>query len=190
MKLIVGLGNPGRDYENTRHNIGFMIIDNYVKDKNIRFTNKFNGLSVKMYYKDQYFILLKPLSFMNLSGEVVRKYCNYYKINPDDILIIQDDLDMPVGKIKLKFKGSSGGHNGIQNIIDNMNTSEFKRFKLGIGNNKNIDKKDYVLGKFNSTEMEKINKIMEFSNNIIDDFLTSDFNKMMSKYNGEIYEIK
>ena len=190
MKMIVGLGNPGDNYNNTRHNIGFMLIDNYVKDKDINFSVKFNGLYSKVFKDNETFILLKPLSYMNLSGEVVKKYIDYFKIDPKDILIIQDDLDMPVGKIKLKYKGSSGGHNGIQNIIDNLNTSIFPRLKIGIGKNNNIDTKDYVLGKFNSNDMDKIHKIMEFSNDIIDDFLKLDFERLMSKYNGENYEIK
>ena len=190
MKMIVGLGNPGKEYDNTRHNIGFMILDNYAKDKNVSFTNKFNGLYAKIKINDEFIILLKPLSFMNLSGTVVKKYADYFKIDSKDILIIQDDLDMPVGKIKLKYKGSCGGHNGIRNIIDNLKTEVFPRFKLGIGKNTNIDTKDYVLSKFNKEDLEKIKKIMEFSNEIIDDYIEYGIDKTMSKYNGEIYEIK
>ena len=127
---------------------------------------------------------------MNLSGTVVSKFANFYKIKPEDILIIHDDLDLPVGKIKIKSKGSSGGHNGIKSIIENLNTSEFSRFKVGISNNKNIETKDYVLGKINKDELEKINKIYEFSSNIIDDFLDLNIEKVMSKYNGGDYEFK
>ncbi len=188
MKLIVGLGNPGKEYENTRHNIGFMLIDNYAKSNNIEFSEKFNGLYAKVYYHNEYYILLKPLSFMNLSGTVVKKYVDYYKIDYKDILIIQDDLDMPVGKIKLKFKGSSGGHNGIKNIINNLNTEYFNRFKVGIGKNIDINTKDYVLGKFSVEEKDKLDKIFSFSNDIIKDFLEKDFEKIMSKYNGAEYE--
>ena len=191
MKMIVGLGNPGKEYENTRHNIGFMIIDEYAKCYNINnFKTKFNGLFSKIYRNGEYFILLKPLSFMNLSGTVVSKFANFYKIKPEDILIIHDDLDLPVGKIKIKSKGSSGGHNGIKSIIENLNTSEFSRFKVGISNNKNIETKDYVLGKINKDDLEKIKKIYEFSSNIIDDFLDLNIEKVMSKYNGGDYEIK
>ena len=149
MKMIVGLGNPGKEYENTRHNIGFMMVDEYARRYNITsFKNKFNGLYAKIYRNGEYFILLKPLSYMNLSGTVVKRYASFFKIKPEDILVIHDDLDLPVGKIKIKFKGSSGGHNGIQNIIDNLNTSYFPRFKIGIGKNPQIMIKDYVLGKF------------------------------------------
>ena len=147
MKLIVGLGNPGKEYENTRHNIGFMVIDNYLKNE--KFKTKFNGMYLKKVINNEEVIFLKPLSYMNLSGEVVKKYVNYFKINLSDLLIISDDLDMPCFKIKLKYKGSSGGHNGLKNIIQNINTEEFKRLKIGISNNLNIDTKSYVLIKLN-----------------------------------------
>lgn len=181
MKLIVGLGNPGKEYENTRHNIGFMVIDNYLKNE--KFKTKFNGMYLKKVINNEEVIFLKPLSYMNLSGEVVKKYVNYFKINLSDLLIISDDLDMPCFKIKLKYKGSSGGHNGLKNIIQNINTEEFKRLKIGISNNLNIDTKSYVLSKFNQEELEKLHKKFEITNNIINDFINLDFEKLMSKYN-------
>lgn len=181
MKLIVGLGNPGKEYENTRHNIGFMVINNYLKNE--KFKTKFNGMYLKKVINNEEVIFLKPLSYMNLSGEVVKKYVNYFKINLSDLLIISDDLDMPCFKIKLKYKGSSGGHNGLKNIIQNINTEEFKRLKIGISNNLNIDTKSYVLSKFNQEELEKLHKKFEITNNIINDFINLDFEKVMSKYN-------
>lgn len=188
--MIVGLGNPGNEYINTRHNVGFMVIDDYAKKKNItNFSTKFNGLYKKVYLNNECFLLLKPLSYMNLSGTVVKKYADYYKIKPEDILVIQDDLDLAVGKIKLKYKGSCGGHNGIRNIIDELNTIMFPRFKIGISKKDNIAIKDYVIGKFDNDELEKIMKILAFSPNIIEDFVTGNFEKMMSKYNGAEYEI-
>ena len=190
MKMIVGLGNPGCEYENTRHNIGFMILDNYARYKNVNFIEKFNGLYTKISINNENIILLKPLSYMNLSGTVVKKYANYFKVDSKDIFIIQDDLDMPVGKIKLKYKGSCGGHNGIRNIIDNLKTEEFPRFKLGIGRDEKISIKDYVLSKFSKEELNKIEKIMEFSNDVIDSYIEFGIEKTMSKYNGEIYEIR
>lgn len=190
MKMVVGLGNPGSEYENTRHNIGFIIIDNYAKDNGItNFKEKFNGLYTKVMVNNEYLILLKPLSFMNLSGTVVKAYADYFKINSKDILVIQDDLDLPVGKIKLKYKGSCGGHNGIRNIIDNLNTEYFPRFKVGIDKNNVIPIKDYVLGKFSKEDCKKINKICSFSSSIIDDFAIKDIERLMSKYNGAEYEI-
>ena len=191
MKMIVGLGNPGKEYENTRHNIGFMMIDEYARRYNITsFKTKFNGLYAKIYRNGEFFILLKPLSFMNLSGVVVKKFASFFKIKPEDILVIHDDLDLPIGKIKIKFKGSSGGHNGIKNIIENLKTEVFPHFKVGIDKNENILFKDYVIGKFSKSDLDKINKIYKFSSDIIDDFLDNDIEKVMSKYNGENYEIK
>ena len=190
MKMIVGLGNPGKEYEYTRHNIGFIIIDNYAEKNRINFSEKFNGLYAKYKINNETIILLKPLSYMNASGVVIKKYADYFKIVPQDILIIQDDLDMPVGKVKIKFKGSSGGHNGIKNIIQNLHTELFPRFKIGIGRNLNMPIKDYVLTKLTKEDIEKINKIKLFSNDVIDEFIESDIEKVMSKYNGENYEIK
>ena len=191
MKMIVGLGNPGKEYENTRHNIGFMIVDEYARRYNITsFKNKFNGLYAKVYRNGEYFILLKPLSFMNLSGTVVKRFAGFFKIKPEDILVIHDDLDLPVGKIKVKFKGSSGGHNGVKNIIENLKTEIFPHFKIGIDKDENILYKDYVIGKFSKNDLDEIKKIFEFSSDVIDDFLDYDIEKVMSKYNGEDYEIK
>ena len=182
MKLIVGLGNPGDEYKNTRHNIGFMVVDNYLNNDN-NFIIKFNGMYKRKKVNNEDVIFLKPLSYMNLSGKVVKNYVDYFKININDILIISDDLDMPCFKIKLKYKGSSGGHNGLKNISENLHTEEFKRLKIGISNDKTIDTKTYVLSKFNKEEFELLNKKLEVTKNIINDFVEMDFEKLMSKYN-------
>lgn len=184
MKLIVGLGNPGTEYENTRHNVGFMIIDNYANQYNAVINkNKLNGLYTEISLNNEKIILLKPQKYMNLSGEVVKSFINFYKINVEDIIIINDDLDMPVGKIKLKQQGSSGGHNGLKNIEQHLGTDEYKRLKIGISNNKDIDTKNYVLGKFSKEDKEILNKEISLSKQILDDFLTLNFDKVMNKYN-------
>ena len=191
MKMIVGLGNPGIEYQKTRHNVGFMVIDSYVGKNSItNYCEKFNGLYVKMNKYGETFLLLKPYLYMNLSGKVVKKFADYYRIKPEDILIIHDDLDLPVGKIKIKYKGSSGGHNGIKNIIENLHCENFPRFKVGISKQKEISIKDYVISNFTSGELEKISKILSFSDKIIDDFIKLDIERVMSKYNGAEYEIK
>ena len=185
LRLIVGLGNPGKVYVNTRHNVGFMIIDNYCNKKNILINNdKFMGLYAQTVIKNEKVIFLKPQKYMNLSGEVVRDYVNYFKINIDDILVINDDLDIQVGKFKLKSKGSSGGHNGLKNIGEQLGNYNFKRLKIGISNNKLIDTKNYVLGRFSQDDQETINKLIDLSVNIIDDFLTTNFDLLMTKYNN------
>ena len=184
MKLIVGLGNPGKLYEKTRHNIGFMVLDSYVEKNNLSFSNnKFDGLYVKTNINGENVIFLKPQKFINLSGEIIIKYMNFFKITSDDIFVINDDLDIECGKYKLKPKGSSGGHNGLKNIEQLLGTNVYKRLKIGISNNKLIDTKDYVLGKITNEENEKLNNIINISHNIIDDYLVMDFDKLMNKYN-------
>ena len=185
MKLIVGLGNPGKEYQNTRHNIGFRFIDNFASKNNIKIEKeKFNGLYIQTIIGNESVILLKPLSYMNLSGEVVKKYVDYFKIKVEDILIINDDLDLNIAKIRLRRSGSSGGHNGLKNIEQCLNTNNFKRLKIGISNNKLIETKDYVLGSFSKEDEKKLLEINDIVNNILYDFLKLDFELLMSKYNN------
>lgn len=184
MKLVVGLGNPGLQYANTRHNIGFMCIDEIVQSLGCEFNkNKFNGLYAEKIINGEKIIFLKPQMFINLSGDVIKKYIDFYKINVDDLLIISDDLDMPVGKIKIKLKGSSGGHNGLKNIESNLKTNEYKRIKIGISNNKMIDTKDYVLGKFDNNDKRIINDVVIKMPEIFNDYINLSFDKLMNKYN-------
>lgn len=190
MKLIVGLGNPGIEYSKTRHNLGFMVIDNYALKYNVSFQKKHNGLYSKIYRNGEYYLLLKPQLYMNLSGKVIRKYMEYFKIRIEDVLVIHDDMDLPCGKIKIKKGGSSGGHNGIQNIIDEINNKDFARFKIGIDKNKSKDVIGYVLGKFSEEELKKIDDVMDIAPCIIEDFLDYDINRLMNKYNGDNHEFK
>ena len=184
MKLIVGLGNPGHEYENTRHNIGFQLLNYIAKSKNIQFLrNKFNGEYTEMSINGEKVILLKPLSYMNLSGTVVEKYVSFYKIDVHDILIIQDDLDMNFGRVKIVHNSSSGGHNGIKDIERCLGTKEYTRLKIGIANDKSIDTKDYVLGKFTEEEKNVLQLVDKNLVNVIDDFCTMSLDRLMSKYN-------
>ena len=184
MRLIVGLGNPGKEYSNTRHNIGFNVIDEYLKRNNLKLDkDKFKGLYTKTVIKGEEVIFLEPQKYMNLSGEVVRDYVSYFKIDKKDILVIHDDLDMPVGKIKLKENSSSGGHNGIKDIEKNLGTKEYKRLKIGISNDKLKDTKDYVLGKFTKDEEKILNESINTSCDIIDDYVSLNFDELMNKYN-------
>lgn len=185
MKLIVGLGNPGKEYENTRHNIGYIFIDALADKLGISIDKKkFNGLYTETVINNEKVLLVKPLSYMNLSGEVVEQFVNYYKIDIKDILIINDDLDLEVGRVRLRDHGSSGGHNGLKNIALHLNTEDFKRLKIGISNNKLIDKKDYVLGKFSKEEKEVINNLKEQITELLIDFISLDFDRLMGKYNN------
>ena len=191
MRLIVGLGNPGKEYDKTRHNMGFMALDNYINKNNLGvFKEKFNGLYLDAKVGGERVIFLKPLTYMNLSGQAVKKYIDYYKISIDDLLIICDDLDMPIGKLKLKQISSSGGHNGLKDIENHLGSNAYKRLKLGIGKDKNIDTKDYVLGKFSKTDMKVISKELDVVNDIIDDFVKLNFGDLSSKYNGKSIEVE
>lgn len=183
MKIIVGLGNPGKEYVNTRHNIGFMFVDEVAKTNNLSFSldkSKRAELATGT-IKGQKVVLVKPITYMNLSGEALRLVMDYYKVGVEDIIVIHDDLDLPTGKLRIRANGSSGGHNGLKSIIANIKTQEFKRIKIG------IDKKgeviDYVLGKFSKMELDEISKVLFNASNIIDDYLSDSFINLMSKYN-------
>lgn len=183
MKLIVGLGNPGKEYLKTRHNVGFMAIDKYLENKNMNPKEKFGGIFYEININGEKAILLKPQKYINLSGEVIIQFVKFFKIDIDDILIIHDDLDMPVGKTKLRLSGGSGGHNGLKNIELYLKTKNYKRIKVGISNNKNIDTKNYVLGKFNNDEAKLIDNSLCKIVNIIDDMSKLSFENLMNKYN-------
>lgn len=186
MKLIVGLGNPGKEYENTRHNIGFSLLDVIAKDKGLSFeSEKFNAKYIEINICGERVILIKPLSYMNLSGIVVRKYMDYFKIEKDDLLVIQDDLDMVLGKVKFVYNSSSGGHNGIKNIEEQISTREYVRLKIGISNNKDIDTKDYVLSKFNKNDLDILINTYNKLINVVEDFIKLDKTMLMSKYNNK-----
>ena len=182
MKLVVGLGNPGSEYNNTRHNIGFQLLDYIAKKKNIEFLrNKFNGEYADFFVDGEKIILLKTLLY--ISGEVVQSFVSFYKINLDDILVIQDDLDMDFGRIKIIYDSGSGGHNGIRDIEKCLGSKKFVRLKIGISNDKSIDTKDYVLGKFTEEERDILQLVDKKLVNIIDDFCTMNLVNLMNKYN-------
>lgn len=184
MKLIVGLGNPGKEYAETRHNMGFMLLDELANHWNFSYDKqKFGGVYSQVVKHDEKIIVLKPQKFINLSGEVIEKFVSYFKIDIKDILIISDDLDLSLGKYKLRYKGSSAGHNGLKNIEMHLATREYKRIKIGISNDKSIDTKDYVLGKFSKEEKIIVNNIINDIIPILDDFLTMTFDNLMNKYN-------
>ncbi len=186
MKLVVGLGNPGLEYTKTRHNVGFMFLDysNYV----FKLNKRFNALECEVTINNEKVMFIKPLSFMNLSGEVVIKYVKFYKIRLEDILVIQDDLDMDVGKYKLMYNHGDGGHNGIKNIILNLGSREFLRLKIGISKKKEMDTKDYVLGKFSPKELKTINEVFDGLNYFITDFVDLNRDILMGKYNSKTQE--
>lgn len=181
MKLIVGLGNPDKKYDNTRHNIGFMVLDNYLG--NVKWSKKFNGLYFETNINGEKVIFLKPQTYMNLSGQAVYEFVNYFAIPNENILIIQDDLDQQFGSYKLKINSGSGGHNGIKSIINSLHTQSFARLKIGISSVKKDEVIDYVLGKFSHNELKIITNNYETFNEIIDSFVVNGIDKTMNIYN-------
>ena len=186
MKLIVGLGNPGNEYVDTRHNIGYSLLDYLCKDTNVVYRNKFNSNYVEVMINGEKIILVKPLTYMNLSGIAVKNFVDFYKVDIDDILIIQDDLDMNLGKIKFVYDSSSGGHNGIKDIEKYLNTKKYLRLKIGISNDKNRDTKDYVLGKFSTNEIKILENKFTDLNNFINDYIIMNRDVLIGKYNTKI----
>lgn len=183
MKLIVGLGNPGKKYEHTRHNMGFDVVDLFSELAQIDIDkDAFKGLvgRGKVYNEDVY--LLKPQTFMNLSGESVREIVSYFKIPKEDIIVIYDDLDLEPGKIRLRLSGSSGGHRGIQNIIEQLGTEDIKRIRIGIGK-PTYDTIDYVLGKPLKEEQVLIDEAIKKAVDALKEIIKNNFDSAMNKFN-------
>ena len=182
--LIVGLGNPGEKYYNTRHNIGFELLDFICKKHESEFeTNRLGQIS-KISIKGRKVLLLKPNTFMNLSGKSVKYWMLQENIKLKNILIISDDLNLPLGKIRFRAKGSSGGHNGLENIAQALNSLEYPRLRIGIGNDKNSNQIDFVLGIFNSNEYDIIHSNFDLISKSINSFILSGINITMNNFNN------
>ncbi len=186
MKIIVGLGNPGKQYAATRHNIGFHVIDELSKRLDIPLTqSKFNGMYGIGHVGTEKVMLLKPLTYMNLSGECIVPMMDYYEVNDDEIVVIYDDLDLQVGKLRLRQKGSAGGHNGIKSIIQHLGSQEFNRIRIGVDRPKNGMKvPDYVLSNFSEDEKIEMIHAVKNSANACEDWITKKFLDVMNTYNG------
>ena len=186
MKLIVGLGNPGIKYKKTRHNVGFMFTDELASKLNVSFAlNKSLKSNIAMtIFNGEKIIIAQPQTFMNLSGEAVLLISKYYQIKTEDIMVIYDDLDLPVGKIRIRPNGSSGGHNGMKNIIELMHSSEIKRIRIGISGCDKDKVIDYVLGKFSKEEEIDISLAVSKAPLMIESFIKEKFENFMNRYNG------
>lgn len=185
MKIIAGLGNPGQKYDKTKHNTGFMTMDHYLDEKGLSLDkDKFEGLWTKQKINGEDVILLEPQTYMNESGRSVSQVANFFKVDPEDILIIQDDMDMPIGKIRIRANGKSGGHNGIKSIIRDLGTERFNRLKIGIRHPKNATVVSWVLTPFNDEQQKLMDDAFDTSVKIIDDFIAGrDSQYLMNKYN-------
>lgn len=184
MKLIVGLGNPGKRYERTRHNMGFLIIDLLAKWAKVELDKRdFNAVFTKFNHQNEAIILFKPETYMNLSGEAVAAFANYYKVPIEDILIILDDIALPPGRIRLREKGSSAGQKGLQNIIDHLHTNEIKRLRIGTGEPPVGEIVDYVLSKPSQEDWEKIEPSLLQARDAVIYYLNHGFSEAMNKFN-------
>lgn len=186
MYIIAGLGNPGRKYVNTRHNMGFEALDTVAAKYGIDIKKlKFKGLYGEGIIEGEKVVLVKPQTFMNLSGECIREFKNWYKAENTQIIIIYDDISLPVGKMRIRPKGSDGGHNGIKNIIYQLGTDEFPRIKIGVGSpqNSDYDLVDYVLGKFSKAEVKELVPIAVKTADAVGEIIKTGIEKAMSKFN-------
>ncbi|AFY72369.1 peptidyl-tRNA hydrolase [Synechococcus sp. PCC 7502] len=182
ISLIVGLGNPGQEYDHTRHNVGYLLVDYLANLWSISLIpdRKFKGI----YGEKKPIRLLKPTTYMNLSGQSLRLCCNWYKLDPHSVLVIYDDMDLPLGKLRIRTSGSAGGHNGIKSIIQELGTQDFPRLRIGIGSAEIGGAVSHVLGKFTIAEMQQLTEIFKTTEQAIAVIRDSGIPKAMSLYNG------
>lgn len=181
--MVVGLGNPGKKYINSKHNVGFMAIDKFAEINKIKFKKSVKFNSEIAEYNNCVFV--KPKTYMNNSGYAVFKLADYYNIPLDRILVIYDDVALPLAKLRLRFKGGAGGHNGIKSLLAHLNSENFNRLRIGIDKDSKKDMADYVLSDFSKAELKILDDVLILVTSIIEDFIdVLDFEKIMNKYNN------
>jgi len=184
--LVVGLGNIGSEYQNTRHNIGFKVLDATIEASNLVFTSNRYGAVCEKRIKGRSVIFLKPDTFMNLSGKAVSFWMRKEKIAIEDVLIIVDDIALPFGTLRLKGKGSDGGHNGLKSIIECLGSTNFARLRFGLGNDFNTGGQiDYVLGEWTEKENEVMPELLNHAKDVINAFVMMGVSRAMNIYNGK-----
>lgn len=185
--LVVGLGNPGREYELTRHNVGFLTIDELAERKQIPVQKlKHRALTNSARYGEVTALLMKPVTYMNLSGESVGEAARFLKIPPERVLVISDDTDLPVGKLRVRRKGSAGGHNGLKSLIAHLGTDQFPRVKIGVGGkpHPDYDMADWVLGRFPPNELVLVQEAVKSAADAVELMLTQGVEAAMARFNG------
>lgn len=185
--IVVFLGNPGDKYENTRHNVGFMTADALGEKLNKPIQRlKFKALTNVVEYGGCRVLLMKPTTYMNLSGEAVREACMFYKLPPECVLVVSDDVSLPVGKIRLRRNGTAGGHNGLRSIIGQLHSDQFPRLKIGVGAkpHPDYDMADWVLGRFSKEDRKAIDAAIDRALDAMECLFTQGIDKAMSRYNG------
>jgi peptidyl-tRNA hydrolase, PTH1 family len=185
IKLVVGLGNPGTKYLGTRHNIGFDLVDRLAQGgSQATFANKFEGQQAEIEIDYRRVLLLKPQTFMNLSGRSVGQAVRFYKLPVADLLVLCDDLSLPVGKLRLRSGGSDGGQKGLRDIAAQLGTDQFPRLRIGIGENAGVDAADYVLSRFRSTERNSIDDALILASQAVVVWVTQGIDAAMNRFNG------
>jgi len=189
--MVVGLGNPGLQYEFSRHNIGFRIIDNLAREIETEFkkVKSYDSLISRGKINNHNLRLVKPQTYMNLSGKSVSKIVSYYRISFQDLLIVYDDLNLELGQIRIRKRGSAGGHKGVESIIQYLNSEDIPRLRIGIGKpsiNSNFDYASYVLSNFNNNEKDKISEVIQLSTEAIKTVIEDGLEKAMRKYNRKL----
>jgi PTH1 family peptidyl-tRNA hydrolase len=184
MKIVIGLGNPGNKYTNTRHNVGFMVVDKFIKSCNVSFTKKYRDSVIsKCIIEGEEILFVKPQLFMNLSGGPTKRIVEKHNCNLDEILVILDDINLPLGKARIREKGSSGGHNGLKSISNHLKTTCFPRLRIGIGKGQPEDTKNFVLSRFTKEENNVIQGVLDEACKAINYWVTTDINNCMSLFN-------
>lgn len=184
MRLIAGLGNPGGQYAENRHNVGFLLLDSLAEDLKLNFRPKFQGLVAETQISGEKVYLLKPQTFMNLSGRSIRELVQFYKLRPEDILVVYDDMDLPLGRLRLRTSGSAGGHNGIKSMLAELGTEDFWRLKIGIGRPPaGWDSARYVLSAFAKEELPTLDGVLERGIQAASLWAKGDGVKAMNEYN-------
>ncbi len=181
---MFGLGNPGREYELTRHNIGFLVIDELAGRYSSTWISKFQSLYTEVIEDGIRITLIKPMTYMNLSGRSVAQWVNYYKVPLDNILVVVDDVSLPFGSVRFRKKGSHGGHNGLKSIINALGTSEWARLRVGVGSPPpTMSLVDWVLGEFSRKEKEKLPELLSYCADAVISWALEGFEKAATKFN-------
>lgn len=185
--LLVGLGNPGTQYENTRHNVGFLVADELAERQNAPIQRlKFKALTNLLTISGEKVLVMKPVTYMNLSGEAVRQAVDFYKIQPDHVLVVSDDTALALGRLRIRKGGSAGGHNGLKNIILHLGTDQFPRLRVGVGEkpHPDYDMADWVLGKFVGEDKKTVDAAVRRAADAIECILADGLDKGMNRFNG------
>ena len=185
--LLVCLGNPGEKYENTRHNVGFLVADEIGARQRVPIRKlKFRAMTALLTISGEKVLVMKPVTYMNLSGEAVRQAADFYKVPPERVLVVSDDTALPTGRLRIRKKGSSGGHNGLKNIIQHLGTDQFPRIRIGVGEkpHPDYDQVDWVLGRFSGEDQKRIDEAVKRAADAVECILKEGMDRGMGKFNG------